>query len=249
MYQYDDPTVTASLPASTGEGTPGYFTDGNPAGGQAATILRAEFMNMLMMEMVNAITGAGITPSKDTFTQLRSAIEAYITARVASSTYAGIVALSTNAQTQSGALSTVAVTPASLSSRTATETRTGLVELATVAETLAGTDATRAVPPSGLAATVFGLNQAWADVTASRALATTYTNSTGKPIAVNAFLQSNASNASPALTINGSLILYGSSQQNATYASAVFGIIPNGATYAINVSAGTGTLIKWSELR
>ena len=81
MYQYDDPTVTANLPASTPAGTAGYFTDGNPAGGQAATILRAEFMNMLMMELVNAITGAGITPSKSTFTQLKSAIEAYITAR------------------------------------------------------------------------------------------------------------------------------------------------------------------------
>lgn len=116
MYQYDDPTVTANLPAATGAGTAGYFTDGNPAGGQAATILRAEFMNMLMMEMVNAISGAGITPSKSTFTQLRSAIEAYITARVASATAAGIVELATTAETQTGTDALRAVTPAGLKS-------------------------------------------------------------------------------------------------------------------------------------
>lgn len=152
MYQYDDPTVTANLPVSTAAGTAGYFTDGNPAGGQPATILRAEFMNMLMMELVNAIAGAGITPSKSTFTQLKEAIEAYITARAASSSDAGIVALSTNAETQDGELSTVAVTPASLASRTATETRTGLVELATNAEAQGGTDTARAVTPAGIAA-------------------------------------------------------------------------------------------------
>lgn len=150
MYQYDDPTVTASLPASTGEGTPGYFTDGNPAGGQAATILRAEFMNMLMMEMVNAITGAGITPSKDTFTQLRSAIEAYITARTASTTVAGIVELATSAETQAGSSAVLAVTPSGLASRSATETRTGLAELATAAEVAAGSDTTRIVVPATL---------------------------------------------------------------------------------------------------
>lgn len=114
MYQYDDPTVTAILPASTGNGTPGYFTDGNPAGGQAATILRAEFMNMLMMELVNAITGAGIPLSKSTFTQLKSAIEAYITARTATETAPGIVELADVAEAQALASAVVALTPARL---------------------------------------------------------------------------------------------------------------------------------------
>ena len=152
MYQYDDPTVTAIRPASTGQGTPGYFTDGNPAGGQAATILRAEFMNMLMMELVNAITGAGIPLSKSTFTQLKSAIEAYITARTATETRTGIVELATSAETQTGTDALKAVTPAGLSARTATETRTGIVELATSAETQTGTDALKAVTPAGLSA-------------------------------------------------------------------------------------------------
>lgn len=75
MYQYDDPTTIAVLPAATAAGTAGYFTDGSPAGGQPATILKAEFMNMVMMELINTIISAGITPSKSTYTQLRDAIK------------------------------------------------------------------------------------------------------------------------------------------------------------------------------
>ena len=53
---------------------------------------------------------------------------------VASTTVAGIVRLSTNAETQTGTDTTIAVTPASLSSRVATETLSGLAEVATQAE-------------------------------------------------------------------------------------------------------------------
>lgn len=232
----------------------GLFIGGNPATNTKGTVLTAAWANAVQEEIARTIEIAGISLSGGSNEQLSAAVSAMITAaivaRVATTTVAGIIETSTNTETQTGTAANVAVTPASLTSRTATETRTGVVELATEAETLAGTDATRAVHPAGLAGTVFGFGQAWSDVTASRALATTYTNSSGKPIAVNAFLQSNANNASPLLTIGGgSLIVYGPSQQNATYASAVFGIIPNGATYAITVSAGSGTLIKWSELR
>lgn len=124
MYQYDDPTVTSVLPPSTASGASGYFTDGNPGGGQAATILRAEFMNMLMMEILNTVTGAGITPSKSTNTQLRDAINAYIaeglggipTIPDASTTVRGIVELATSGEVQGGTDSERAVTPLALNS-------------------------------------------------------------------------------------------------------------------------------------
>ncbi|GMG90261.1 hypothetical protein Cmtc_14810 [Cupriavidus sp. TKC] len=76
MYQIDNSTAAASQPASTSAGAPGFFTDGNPAGGVAATIVPAEWLNAVMMEICNAITAAGLTLSKSTFTQLATAIRA-----------------------------------------------------------------------------------------------------------------------------------------------------------------------------
>lgn len=74
MYQYDDPTAVASRPAATAEGTPGWFTDGNPATGQSATLLRSEFMNMLMAELLSVPAAAGIDPSKAESDQLLTAL-------------------------------------------------------------------------------------------------------------------------------------------------------------------------------
>jgi len=80
MYQYDDPSCAASLPIPAPSGTGGYFTNGSAAGGQPATILTADFMNMLMEELLNVVTGAGLTPSKTNYTQLLTAIKSLATA-------------------------------------------------------------------------------------------------------------------------------------------------------------------------
>jgi hypothetical protein len=76
MYQIDNSTAVAVIPASTAPGTSGFFTDGNPATGVPATILPAEYMNMVMMEIVGVLTAAGVTPSKTIFTQLATSIKA-----------------------------------------------------------------------------------------------------------------------------------------------------------------------------
>jgi len=74
MYQIDNPTASSTLPAPSSAGTGGYFTDGNPATGVAPTVVPAEFLNMLMMELVNLVTAAGITPSKSDLTQVTGAV-------------------------------------------------------------------------------------------------------------------------------------------------------------------------------
>lgn len=81
MYQYDDPTVSATLPTPAAAGTPGYFTDGSPTAGVAATELRSDFMNMIMMELLNVVEAAGETPSKTTYNQVLTAIETLIQQR------------------------------------------------------------------------------------------------------------------------------------------------------------------------
>ncbi|MBB4863361.1 hypothetical protein HNP46_002208 [Pseudomonas nitritireducens] len=83
MYQIDIPSAAGTQPASTSSGTAGYFTDGNPATGIAATIVPAEFLNAIMMELLNTITAAGITPSKSQFSQLTASIKALSQAGVA----------------------------------------------------------------------------------------------------------------------------------------------------------------------
>ncbi len=78
MYQYDDPTVSTTLPTPAPAGTGGYFTDGDPVTNEAATLLRADFMNMVMMELLNILAAANITPSKTTYNQVYTAISAMI---------------------------------------------------------------------------------------------------------------------------------------------------------------------------
>lgn len=78
MFQTDQSTAASSLPTPATAGTPGYFTNGNPVSGTPATILDADFMNMLMMELTNLVTAAGLTPSKTNYTQVLASIKTLI---------------------------------------------------------------------------------------------------------------------------------------------------------------------------
>jgi|GEM_PF-4253526 len=74
MYQIDNPSAAGTQPASTPAGTAGFFTDGNPAGGVPATIVPAEWLNAVQMELINAVIASGQTPSKVLFNQLAKAV-------------------------------------------------------------------------------------------------------------------------------------------------------------------------------
>lgn len=93
----------------------------------------------------------------------------------------------------------------------------------------------------------FGVDQSWQNVTASRVLATTYTNSTERPICVEVISSANQ-NAYLNFFINGTR--HGQSNPSffTTSAVSVFFIVPAGSTYSVT-SAGTTTLVQWSELR
>jgi hypothetical protein len=85
MYRIDNATVDASLDAPTADGPNpgGFFTDGNPGGGVAATIVDAEWLNAIQEEIANVIedADAGNTPlSKASRVQLKTAIAAMIAA-------------------------------------------------------------------------------------------------------------------------------------------------------------------------
>ncbi|MDD9911667.1 MAG: hypothetical protein OXR68_04105 [Alphaproteobacteria bacterium] len=57
-------TAVESLPSFTSEGTRGYFTDGNPAASEGATVVPAWFMNVIQEEIMSVIEGASITPDE-----------------------------------------------------------------------------------------------------------------------------------------------------------------------------------------
>lgn len=66
MYGPDDPTTVSSLPTPGPAGTEQYYGP--------ATILTVDQCNMIVQELRNVVTGAGLTPSKTSYTQVKTAI-------------------------------------------------------------------------------------------------------------------------------------------------------------------------------
>ena len=95
----------------------------------------------------------------------------------------------------------------------------------------------------------FGGPQTWQNLTASRALSTTYTNSTGYPIQVSVITNGAGSAAnSNQLTVSGSVVnqwVMNTSGGMVPNPSST-AIVPNGATYSC---AASHSIIAWWELR
>lgn len=102
---------------------------------------------------------------------------------------------------------------------------------------------------------MIGAGQTWTDVTGSRALATTYTNSTGRPIMVSATITGTGAGVSSAiLTVAGVIVMQAvTTESNGTSWNGVGtpfqAIVPDGATYSISNNTLTNTITRWSELR
>lgn len=94
----------------------------------------------------------------------------------------------------------------------------------------------------------FGQGQTWQDMTASRALGTTYTNSTGRSIQIGPQLAAGAGTIGN-LLINGVVVNQLGSPQANSQLAGLYPIIPNGATYSIAQGAGTLSISKWWEYR
>lgn len=117
MYQIDVASAATTLPASSAAGTPGFFTDGNPATGVQATIVPAEFMNSLMLEILNVLAAASIAPAKGNHAQLLAAITAIVMASAApaaTTDTAGVVELATAEEGIAGTDTVRAIAPAVL---------------------------------------------------------------------------------------------------------------------------------------
>ena len=75
MYRNDDPSTVAAPPAvPSGAGlVPGFFTNGNAAAGQQATIVPDWWLTQQQEEPLAFLIAAGITPAKGTNNQVLAA--------------------------------------------------------------------------------------------------------------------------------------------------------------------------------
>lgn len=88
MYKVDNATAATTQPAigPVGPNPNGYFREANPAQGQVATIVPADWLNTIQNELAYVVTQAGFTLNKAVQTQLYTAITALIAAATANAT-------------------------------------------------------------------------------------------------------------------------------------------------------------------
>ena len=135
----------------------------------------------------------------------------------------------------------------------ATETKAGIVKLK---NSITGNLSDTAVSENAVKEYVgksagLGIGQSWQDVTAQRQIGVTYTNTTGRPIALSVTLQSGSSGgaADIKLSVNGQIVCFQYvGGMNASPAISAFWILQAGDTYSLTAQS-SGNLIKWLELR
>ena len=99
-------------------------------------------------------------------------------------------------------------------------------------------------------ASSLGVGQSWQDVTASRAKATTYYNSTDKPIFV--VITGNLSGSQETLILTiGTVVVWSQNidGENSSTNVVVSGIVPSFHTYSVTTNGDDTTISRWVELR
>ena len=100
------------------------------------------------------------------------------------------------------------------------------------------------------ASAAIGVGQTWQNVTASRALNTTYTNTTGRPIMISIYCAGQPNNCEWELLVGGVQLGHQGvvSVASAAMRATMSAIVPAGATYRANNISNAG-LQSWAELR
>ena len=132
-----------------------------------------------------------------------------------------------------------------------TSDTSGLIEFQSGGVTKAGVNATGLTGDGSQLTSlpVLGVGQTWQLVTGSRAASTTYTNTTGKPIAISIRAETTSTTPSDALFVVGGVNAW--NRYCGSIASARFSImaiVPTGATYSLTLPTGT-VFDQWAELR
>ena len=163
----------------------------------------------------------------------------------------------TEHNTFTGALGEVTVDTTNKTLRVHDGSTVGGIRLATLSSvvlnnTLTSTSTTQALTAAQgkvLNDQAFGVGQTVQYVTGSRDLATTYTNSTGKPIFV--VVAGNPSNSPEMLSliIDGVAVWEQTIDGDGSTTVVVSGIVPHNSTYTVSTNGNNTTISRWVELR
>ena len=132
----------------------------------------------------------------------------------------------------------------------ATTSTQGIVALDNTLTSASTTQALTAAQGKVLGGRDFGFNQSWQYVTASRALNTTYTNTTGKPIFV--VVTGNPSNSPETLIliVDGVAVWEQTIDGEGSETTVVVsGVVPHNSAYAVSTNFNSTTISRWMELR
>lgn len=96
MHKVDHPTSASSLPAiGASQGEEGYFQEGNPSAGQAATVVTGAFLNDLIQNLEALSNAAGVTWTKGRAEDLLDTLVLNLSAIVGGSSIAGFTRANT----------------------------------------------------------------------------------------------------------------------------------------------------------
>lgn len=96
---------------------------------------------------------------------------------------------------------------------------------------------------------MLGVGQTWQDVTTSRSVGTTYTNTTAKPIQVSVYGIMGGANADALLEIGGRAVCrFASGAWPVNSHITLIGVVPPGAAYKVITISGGFTPLAWLEL-
>ncbi|WP_249509387.1 phage tail protein [Escherichia coli] len=104
---------------------------------------------------------------------------------------------------------------------------------------------------TNVSATLLGISQSWQNVKASRSAGVTYTNSTGRPIAVSiaGIMATRQNGVQLSLAVNGTeASSFAVTDSSFDIRGNVFAIVPPGATYKLTAN-NINSILTWSELR
>lgn len=235
------------------------FTTGDPQSGTPATEVSADILDALQEEIAAVIEDpdSGLELNKSDNGQLIAAIKKIITSKSApdaSETEKGIARFATAAEsapsTEAAASQSLAASIARVFSvlrsgaAEATNTLRGTAQLATQEQIDSRAHVAAIVTPDKLRE--LGVNQAWTDLTSSRALSTTYTNSSGRPIFVSVVSIQPVSDISATFTVDGKIISRHARGQTLSSQITMSALVPAGSTYNVYMSI---SMLNWFELR
>jgi len=228
-------------------------------GFRSATLTDGTVTNVQITSAISVIVPSGATLGTVNATQSRIVVLAINNAGTAELAVVNVSG-GTNL-TETGVISTTAITSGATSASTvySTTARTSVayrvVGYVESTQTTAGTWATAPSTIQGVggqaltAMSSLGYGQTWQQLSGSRAIGTTYYNTTGKPILI--YIRASITTAGNvvALVINSAATIVGNNASTGGYGSTVTGIVPPNQTYSVTAITGGGSISEWNELR